>query len=268
MFYPEGLARMIPPLVEFESVTISQEGRIALRDLSLRIDVGEHVAVLGPNGSGKSTLIKTITRECYPMHPDRSAVRVMGERVWNVFELRALMGIVTNELAAACLRGFTGLEMVLSGFFSSVGIWPHLKVSDEMRAAANEALERMEIPHLAGRWVDEMSSGEARRVLIARALVHRPKALVLDEPSTSLDIHAAHSLNRILRKLAREGTSIVMVTHHLPDIIPEIERVILIKEGRLFRDGRKPDVLTKPLLSELFRTPVDVVRRDGYYHIW
>lgn len=259
---------MTHPLIEFENVTISHEGRIALSELSLRIGVGEHVAVLGPNGSGKSTLIKAITRECYPMHPDRSAVRVMGERVWNVFELRALMGIVTNELAMACLRGFTGLEVVLSGFFSSVGIWPHLRVTDAMREAAAEALERMEIAHPAERWVDEMSSGEARRVLIARALVHRPKALVLDEPSTSLDIHAAHSLNGILRKLAREGTSLVMVTHHLPDIIPEIERVILIQEGRLFRDGPKDQVLTEGSLSELFRTPVEVVRRDGYFHIW
>ncbi len=259
---------MFHPLIEFENVTISREGRIALDEISLKIGVGEHVAILGPNGSGKSSLIKAITRECYPMHPEHSSVRVMGERVWNIFDLRALMGIVTQELAQACMQGFKGMEVVLSGFFSSVGIWPHLKVSDEMRAAAEEALERMEIPHLAGRWVDEMSSGEARRVLIARALVHRPRALVLDEPSTSLDIHAAHSLNGILRKLAREGTSIVMVTHHLPDIIPEIERVILIQNGRVFRDGAKAGVLTEPLLSELFRTPVEVVRRDGYYHLW
>lgn len=259
---------MSHPLVEFDNVTISREGRIALREVSLRIGAGEHVAILGPNGSGKSTLIKAITRECYPMHPERSAVRVMGERVWNVFELRALMGIVTNELAQACTRGFTGLEVVLSGFFSSAGIWPHMKVTGEMRAAAEEALERMEIAHLAGRWVDEMSSGEARRVLIARALVHRPLALVLDEPSTSLDLHAAHSLREILRKLAREGTSMVMVTHHLADIIPEIERVVLIRDGRVFRDGRKEEVLTEPLLGELFRMRVEVVRRDGYYHAW
>jgi iron complex transport system ATP-binding protein len=259
---------MSHPLVEFDNVTISREGRIALDAVSLKIAVGEHVAILGPNGSGKSSLIKAITRECYPMHPERSAVRVMGERVWNVFDLRALMGIVTHDLAEACMRGFTGMEVVLSGFFSSVGIWPHLKVSEAMRAAAAEALERMEIAHLAGRWVDELSSGEARRVLIARALVHRPRALVLDEPSTSLDIHAAHSLSGILRKLARQGTSIVLVTHHLADIIPEIERVILLKEGRVFRDGAKPDVLTAPLLGELFRTPVEVVRRDGYYHLW
>jgi iron complex transport system ATP-binding protein len=259
---------MSHPLVEFENVTISREGRIALREVSLKIGAGEHVAVLGPNGSGKSSLIKTITREYYPVDPDHSAVRVMGERIWNVFELRARMGIVTHELAQACMQGFQGLEVVLSGFFSSVGIWPHLRVTWEMRARAGEALERLEISHLADRWVDEMSSGEARRVLIARALVHGPKALVLDEPSASLDLHAAHSLNQMLRKLAREGTSIVLATHHLADIIPEIERVILIREGRVFRDGAKRDVLTAPLLGELFRTRVEVVRRDGYYHAW
>lgn len=239
-----------------------------MRELSLRIAAGEHVAILGPNGSGKSTFIKTITRDCYPLHPERASVRLMGEKTWNLFDLRSRMGIVTQELQTACMRGFQGLEVVLSGFFSSVGLWPHLRVTGQMRAAAAEAMERLEIPHLAGRWVDEMSSGEARRVLIARALVHRPQALVLDEPSTSLDIHAAHGLNGMLRKLAREGTSMVLVTHHLPDIIPEIGRVILIREGRVFRDGAKHEVLTEPLLSELFRTPVEVVRRDGYYHLW
>ena len=254
--------------MEFDNVTISREGRIALDAVSLKIDVGEHVAILGPNGSGKSSLIKAITRECYPVHPERSSVRVMGQRVWNVFELRSLMGIVTNELAQACLRGFTGLEVVLSGFFSSVGIWPHLKVSGEMRAAAAAAMERLEIAHLAERWVDEMSSGEARRVLIARALVHDPPMLVLDEPCDGLDPSAAFHFLRTLRDMAAAGRTLVLVTHHIDDIVPEIGRVIMVRDGRVLRDGAKEDLLRDDVLSELYGVPAHVEERGGWYRLW
>lgn len=259
---------MSHPLLAFDNVTIAREDRIALENVTLAVGVGEHVAILGPNGSGKSTLIKTITREVYPRYPECSSVAVMGEKIWNLFELRSLMGIVTNDLLAACTREFKGLEIVLSGFFSGVGLWPHMKVTPAMERKAREVMDRLELTHLAGRWTDELSSGEARRILIARALVHDPKALVLDEPTASLDIHSSHELNRILRRLAREGTSVVMVTHHLPDIIPEIGRVILIRDGRIFRDGPKEELLRGDLLSEVFRTPVEVLRKDGYYHMW
>ncbi len=137
-----------------------------------------------------------------------------------------------------------------------------------MEARADEILALLEITHLAGRDVNEMSSGEARRILIGRALAHDPKALVLDEPTASLDIHAMHELREILRKLARAGTSIIVVTHHLPDIIPEIGRVILLKKGRVLRDGAKSDVLRPEPLSELFDTPVEVIERGGLYQIW
>jgi iron complex transport system ATP-binding protein len=116
--------------------------------------------------------------------------------------------------------------------------------------------------------MDEMSSGEARRILIGRALVHAPKALVLDEPTSSLDPHATHELRVILRKLAQAGTSIIVVTHHLPDIIPEVDRVILIKKGRILRDGPKRQTLTSESLSELFETPVELLERDGLYQLW
>src|SRR2546421_239829 len=243
----------MPPLIEFHDVTVYRGDKIALDRVTLSVQAGEHVAILGPNGCGKSTLIKTITRECYPRYAGNGAgLRIFGQESWNVFDLRALLGIVSNDLMQSCARDISGREAILSGFFSSIGIWPNHHVSAAMESKADEILELLEIPHLAGRDVNEMSSGEARRILIGRALVHDPKALVLDEPTASLDMHAMHELRGILRKLARAGTSIVVVTHHLPDIIPEIERVILIKKGRVLRDGAKRDMLTPDLLSELF----------------
>ena len=137
-----------------------------------------------------------------------------------------------------------------------------------MERKTRDVMDLLEITHLAGRNVDEVSSGEARRILIGRALVHDPKALVLDEPTTSLDLRATHELREILRKLVRGGISLIMVTHHLPDIIPEIERVVLLKDGKVFRDGPKPEVLSAAHLSELFRAPVEVLERGGYYNAW
>ena len=241
---------------------------VAVDDISLRIGVGEHVAILGPNGCGKSTLIKAITRECYPVVREGSSVRILGEETWNVFELRELLGIVSSDLMATCTRSVSGRDIVLSGFFSSIGIWPHQEVTSEMRERAERAMARLEVSHLADRFTDEMSTGEARRVLLARALVHDPRALILDEPSVALDLGAQHELRGILRKLAQSGIGIVMVTHHLSDLIPEIERVLLMKQGKIVADGPVRDVLVESTLSELFGHRLQLSERDGYYNLW
>src|SRR5580658_8278386 len=166
-----------------------------------------------------------------------------------------------------CIRDMTGIAMVLSGFFSSIGIWPNHQVTEDMRARARTALGQMEVPHLAERFTDQVSSGEGRRLLLARALVHEPRALILDEPSTALDLFAQHELRTTLRKLAPK-IGIVMVTHHLSDLIPEIERVILMSKGRIVADGPKREILTAPRLSKLFGLELDLAERDGYYNLW
>jgi len=257
-----------PALIEFERVTVMRGPTVALREVSLRIGVGEHVAILGPNGCGKSTLIKAITRECYPLIAEGSSVRILGEQRWNVAELRTLLGIVSSDLMMTCTRAVSGRDIVLSGFFSSIGIWPHQEVTDDMVQRADKAMALLEVAHLAERCTDEMSSGEARRVLLARALVHDPRALILDEPSVALDLSAQHELRMILRKLAASGIGIVMVTHHLSDLIPEIERVVLMNRGSIIADGPTNEVLVEPKLAELFGRPVELSKRDGYYNLW
>jgi len=256
------------PLIELRNVTVQRGERTVLDGVSLCIAQGEHAAILGPNGSGKSTLIKLISRELYPRLKDEAwSLRILGQERWRLFDLRNHLGIVSNDWMQMCTRPYAGYEIVLSGFFGSVGVWPYHEVTAEMERKARETMERLEIAHLAERRTDEMSSGEARRILIARALVHDPQALVLDEPTTSLDLHATHELREALRRLAREGIGIVMVTHHLPDIIPEIRRVVLMRVGRVYCDGAKEEVLRDAALSELFGVPVEVVEKGGYYHV-
>ena len=268
------------PLIECRDVTVYRGDIRALDRLTLSIAAGEHVAILGPNGCGKSTLIKTLTRECYPAIEDTpSTFRIMGRERWDVSALRSLLGIVTQDLIAACTRGMssdfaefprrvTGRDTVLSGFFSSIGIWKHHEVTPDMARKTDEILERLEIAHLADRRLDELSSGEARRLVIGRALVHDPAALVLDEVANSLDLRAAHQLREMTRAIAQAGTGVVIVTHHLPEIIPEIDRVVLMSHGRVVQDGPKDEVLTSAALSRVFGMPIDVGRRDGYFHAW
>jgi iron complex transport system ATP-binding protein len=185
-----------------------------------------------------------------------------------VFELRKLLGIVSPDLAATCTRDETGLEIVLGGFFSSIGVQPYHRVTEELRCKSLDALARLDASYLADRMTSEMSSGEARRVLIARALVHDPQALLMDEPSTALDLFAHRELRETVRRLARSGTGIVLVTHDLTDIIPEIERVVLMQNGRVVADGPKEELLTEMRLAQLFGVHVHIGQRNGYYHIY
>ncbi|GAC1526476.1 MAG: ATP-binding cassette domain-containing protein [Chloroflexota bacterium] len=244
-----------------------------LHDLSLEIWPGQHTAILGPNGSGKSSLIKLLTQEYRPLaRPGQDAVvELFGRDRWDVFELRRLMGIVSpdvqNNLAAGEEgRSLSGLEVVVSGFFATRGVQPYQSVSQDMWKAGRQALALLEATHLAAKPVPEMSTGEARRVLIARALVHDPPALLLDEPTTGLDMVATARFLGTLQRLARRGKTIIVVTHHLHEIIPEVQRVVLLRAGTVHRDGPKSDVLTGANLSDAFGAPVRVeAHASGFY---
>src|SRR5271166_5688307 len=220
-----------PLLLDLRNVSVMRGENLALDRLSLQIASGEHVCILGPNGCGKSTLIKTITRECYPVVRAGSSMTILGQRTWNVFELRSLLGIVSNDLMSSCTAEASGLDVVLSGFFSSTRSFPNHAVDPKHRELAEAALDQLGVSHLAERAVEEMSSGEAKRVLIARALVHKPRALLFDEPCNSLDILAQHALRDTMRALAKSGTGIILVTHEIQDVVPEIERGVLISKG-------------------------------------
>ena len=255
------------PLLALNHVTVMRGEVAALQDITLRVESGEHLCVLGPNGCGKSTLIKTITRECYPLANEGSSISILGRERWNVFELRSLLGIVSPDLLASCTSDATGRDVVLSGFFSSTRIFPHHAPNPDLLERTGAALARLGIAHLAGRPVAQMSSGEAKRTLIARALVHEPQTLLFDEPSNALDIGAQIQLRDTMRALARDGLGILLVTHHVSEIIPEIARVVLLREGRIVADGPTQDMLTSARLSALFGADIQIARRDGFYSV-
>ncbi|MGA9071416.1 MAG: ABC transporter ATP-binding protein [Terracidiphilus sp.] len=258
--------------LDLRQVNVARGDRVVLHNINLTIRAGEHVAILGPNGCGKSTLILAMSCQLYPIAEPGMQARIFGRERWDLTELRKHFGVVAaglvGELPGERTASTTGLDAVIAGFFSASTLWPNLHVTAEMRARAVEALQRIEALHLAERLVGQMSAGEKRRILIARALVHRPRQLLLDEPSNALDLAAQRELRETLRRLAQEGTGLVLVTHYLGDILPEIERVILMRDGRIVADGPRRELLTEARLSELFRAPVRIGRDQEWLHSW
>jgi iron complex transport system ATP-binding protein len=259
--------------LELSNASVVLGGARVLDRLTLSIDVGEHAAILGPNGAGKSTFMKLLTLQQYPLAGDDEAapIRLFGRDRWNVFALRSQMGIVSADLHDRFVHGnsngvLTGLDTVASGFFATHGLFAHQPVTGTMRAQAREALDRVGAAALAHRTLDTMSTGEARRVLIARALVHHPKVLVLDEPTRGLDLVARHVFMERIRDVARQGVAILLVTHYVDEVIPEIDRVILLARGQIAADGLKAAVLTSETLTRVFSAPLAVEETSGYYH--
>jgi iron complex transport system ATP-binding protein len=259
-------------LLQLRDATVVKNSTRVLDRISLTIREGEHTAILGANGAGKSSLIRLIAHQDYPLaHPDGTPpLTILGEELWNVFELRSLLGIVSGDLQHSILSGTLprrtrGLDAVLSGFFASYGVFGHHQVTPAMRSRAHQALSLMEASHLADAFIEAMSPGEVRRIMIARALVPDPRALLLDEPTTGLDLMVRHRFLRTLQNLAARGKTIILVTHHIEEIFPEINRVILLHHGRVLLDGSKAEVLTSRHLSEMFEGPVTVHEANGYY---
>jgi iron complex transport system ATP-binding protein len=257
-----------PDFLLMRHVNVARGENVVLHDLSLRIVNGEHVAILGPNGCGKSTLIKTLTCQCYPIVTPETELLLLGRKRWDVSQLRSHLGVVSAELPGERTPVTPGIDAVVAGFFSASTLWPNLHITADMREQAREALHLMQADHLARKLVGEMSAGEQRRIMIARALVHRPEMLLLDEPSNALDLAAQRELRQALRRIAQQGVGILMVTHHLADIIPETERVIMMREGRIFADGPKRDLIAAENLRALFGAEVSLVEHDGFWHSW
>jgi iron complex transport system ATP-binding protein len=264
------------PIVELKHVHVARGSNVVLHDLSLLINAGEHLAILGPNGCGKSTLLKTITCEVYPLVRPETSVRIMGRERWDLTQLKRRMGVVGTELPGKQTLSTTGFDAILTGFFSSSTLWPNLTVTAQMRERTEELLVLVNAENLRNKPVKEMSAGEQRRIMIGRAMAGtfstddggNVQMLLLDEPSNALDLGAQHDLREMLRGLAQRGTAILLITHHIADILPEIDRIVMMRDGRIVADGSKTDLLTEQRLSDLFGREIVMTERGGYWNAW
>ena len=255
------------PLIDIRNATIYRGSTRVFENLSLRIDQHEPAAILGPNGSGKTTLLKVINRELYPVRRKDAWVRILGRETWNVWELRSHIGIVSHDLQTRYRSRTTGLHVVLSGYLSSVGIHGSLagRISKEQTQRAKEVMASLGVAALADTPFRIMSTGQQRRCLLARALVHDPDTLILDEPTAGLDLAASFDYLARIRQLTKSGKNIVLVTHLINEIPPDVDRVILLREGKIVVDGRKDAVLTEQNLRHTYGIDLKLAKIDDYY---
>ncbi|KPN87754.1 ABC transporter ATP-binding protein [Pseudomonas nunensis] len=255
-------------MIEFHQVTAYQHQTRVLDQLSLKIGPQERVAILGPNGAGKSTLLKLINRELYPVAQDGSYLKLFGSETLNLWQLRNRIGFVSQDLQEDYTPYTRALDVVVSGFFGAIGIHEHLQPTDLQVEQARVMMASLGISQDESCMFQRLSTGQKRRLLLARALVHQPQALIFDEPANGLDMGASMAMLTLLQSFCSEGRSLLITTHHVDEIIPEIERVVLIRQGQIFADGPKSELLTSEHLSELYQTPLHISEKNGWYRCW
>ena len=254
-------------VIDIHRVTAFCGSSCVFRDFSLTLEAGSSIAIIGPNGSGKTTLMKLLSHDLYPVADPGSHIRIFGKEQWNVWDLRTRLGIVSHDLQHNYLSGAGGIQVILSGIYASIDTWQNQQFSTADLQKAEAIMENLGIGALKHRAFGAMSTGQQRRCLLGRALINNPEALLLDEPTTGLDLRSTFQYIETLRQLLKSGKTVILVTHHIHEIPPEIQRVVLIKEGRIVNDGNKVDVLTSKSLSDLFDYSLQVISLNGYFQV-
>lgn len=250
-------------LIEMQHVRVKRGIREVFSDLSLTLPPDRSSAVIGPNGAGKSTLLKLICRELYPVADENSRFEVLGQSAWEIDRLRQRMGVVSQELQSRVHKDSTVLQVVVSQFYSSLTTWVHQSYSKEQIEMAKNLIDFVGIGHLTQNAFAGLSTGEQRRCLLARALIHEPEYLILDEPTAGLDIRATHQYMETMSSLIAAGKKLILVTHHLEEILPQIDWFVFLKDGQVFAQGERSQLLTEDCLSELFDIPIRLEEMGG-----
>lgn len=253
--------------LELKEVEAWHGSRQVFEKLSLNLKLRENTLILGPNGAGKSALVKLICRSLYPVVKPNSALKIFGSESVRLTQLRSRIGVVSTELELRTPGYASAIDIVMSGMFGSIGIGRSQKPNDNQILKVSELMKDLGLSKISKRVFAQLSDGERRRLLIARALVNNPDVLVLDEPIKGLDLKARHQTLNLIRKLSRAGTTILMVTHQIESIVEEIQRVIFLKDGILIGDGAPKNQLKSDLLSRLFETPLEVIHINGYWQV-
>lgn len=252
-------------IIEIEHANVQRDGKLILKDVSLSVEEGERIAILGPNGAGKSTLIDVIARKTYPLALDEYKNRIFGSEMWIIKNLRPLIGHVSPSEESFFSTTYPVREIVASGISSSLGFDFHHIITDDLWNRADEELLKVGMLDKKNNMMNTLSSGEKRRVLLARAAITNPPLLLLDEASNGLDFPSRADLRAVISTYAENGRTILMVTHELSEIIKEVKRVILMQDGKIVSDGKKEELLKSNILSDLYNRHVEVVEKDGVY---
>lgn len=260
-------ARPPAPILDVSHLRIARGATVILQDVSWRVERGQHWAILGPNGCGKTSLLKALTAY---MTPTSGTIDLLGHRYgqtdWR--ELRLHIGLVTSAVHHLIPAAEPVLDTVISGKYAQLDLWGTVTEADRRRA--RRILRTIGASRLADReWV-LLSQGERQRVLVGRALMSRPRLLILDEPCAGLDPVAREHFLQFLDTLARRpgAPTLVLVTHHLEEVMPVFSHALVLRAGRVLAAGRRRNVLTAPVLGAAFGAPARLAGRRGRWQAW
>jgi iron complex transport system ATP-binding protein len=257
---------MTRPILEVRNLRLLRGDTTILSNVSWRVLPGEHWAIIGPNGCGKTSLLRTLTGYLSATGGEISLLgKRYGEADWR--DLRIHIGIVTSALQASIPPAEVALETVMSGKFAQLDLWAKTTARDA--AQARHWLRHVGLGALADRPWLYLSQGERQRVLIARALMARPRLLILDEPCAGLDPVAREEFLSFLQAITKHPRcpALVLVTHHVEEIVPAFTHALLLRDGQVVRAGNRRACLTDAPLSETFGRAVKISQQHGRLHL-
>ena len=249
----------------FKNISVYLDQKKILSNINLNIKHGENILILGPNGSGKSTFLKLLNRSIYPITKKDSSLKLFNKENINIWDLRKRIGFLFKEMEGRVNHGVKLYDLITSGFSGTFNSRYSKLLSEIEKVKVDNLINEWELNNIVNNEFHSLSDGEKRRALLARALVYEPDILVLDEPFCNLDIKSTFILNKNLNRLIEHSINILYVTHNLESILPKTNRVILIKEGKIIKEGNPNEIINSKIISDLFKISIKVVKQDGYW---
>ena len=251
-------------ILSVSGLRMERDGTVILQDVHWRVERGQHWVILGANGSGKTSLLSALTGYLMPTAGEISVLgQTYGRSDWR--ELRQQIGLVSSSIRQLMADDEAALATVASGKYAMIDFWGRITRAEQARA--RQLLRQVECEYLAGRAWRVLSQGERQRVLIGRALMARPRVLLLDEPCAGLDPAARESFLQFLQRLGgrKHSPTLILVTHHVEEIMPVFSHLLLLKAGRVLASGGKRATLTSENLTAAFQAPMQLSNAGGRY---
>lgn len=255
-------------ILDIANASVRRAGKTILDNVSFSLEEGVHTAIIGPNGAGKSTLMGVMCKNVHPLAKDDYSYSLFGRPRWSVSDIRKVVGHVSQADSLLANTTYTVFEIVVSALYSAIGLDFHIELSPSDIQKADRQIEKVGLERLRNKAVNTLSSGERAKALIARSAVNDPPLMLLDEAGNALDFPSRAGFRHTISRYAREGKTIVMVTHELSEIIEEVRRIVVMKDGRIVADGPKDEILNESLLSDVYGQKVYIDRRGSLYSAW
>ena len=250
---------------EAQEVDSYKNGYQVIKNLNVKFKLNESIIILGPNGSGKSSIIDLINRNLYPLEKEKKNLKIFDKELIDIWELRSKISTVNNEIKKRIYPKIKVIDLVISGLYGCFCEVITSKKKEKKLAA--DLIEQMSIQNIAEKEFFCLSDGEKQIALIARAIINNPIVLILDEPTINLDLKSQIFLSEKIDKLIKTGISLLCITHDINLIKKNFDRVILLKNKLIFKDGKPSQVINSENINNLFDIKINLQESENGWNI-